>query len=100
LGWPSWRSDHPQSLRQLARMLGDEHDLGWADLLYSVRSGEGAFRHRYGLSAFEWYSGEDDGACRLILGHIRAALVEQAGLRLNRIVPTAAPVSVVGAVAG
>jgi len=49
------RSDHPQSMRMVARMVGDEHYLGWADLLHSVRTGEGAFRHRYGLSVFEWY---------------------------------------------
>lgn len=49
------RSDHPQSLRMVARMLGDEHYLSWADLLHSVRTGEGAFRHRYGLSVFAWY---------------------------------------------
>jgi len=40
------RSDHPQSLRMFARMLGDEHYLSWADLLHSVRSGESAFQHR------------------------------------------------------
>ncbi len=49
------RSDHPQSLRMFARMLGDEHYLSWADLLHSVRSGEGAFRHRYGTGIFDWY---------------------------------------------
>ncbi len=49
------RSDHPQSLRQFARMLGAEHYLSWDDLLHSVRSGESAFRHRYGCSVFEWY---------------------------------------------
>jgi hypothetical protein len=48
-------SDHPQSLRMFARMLGDEHYLSWADLLHSVRSGESAFRHRYGMGIFEWY---------------------------------------------
>ena len=48
-------SDHPQSLRQFARMLGEEHYLSWTDLLYSVRTGENAFRHRYGCSIFEWY---------------------------------------------
>jgi hypothetical protein len=35
--------------------MGDEHYLGWADLLHSVRTGESAFRHRYGMSVFEWY---------------------------------------------
>jgi hypothetical protein len=49
-------SDHPQSLRQFARMLGDEHYLGWADLLHSVQTGDNAFRHRYGCSVFEWYA--------------------------------------------
>jgi hypothetical protein len=49
-------SNHPQSLRQFARMLGDEHYLGWADLLHSVRTGENAFRHRYGCSVFAWYA--------------------------------------------
>lgn len=49
------RSDHPQSLRQFARMLGEEHYLSWADLLHSVRTGENAFRHRHDCSVFEWY---------------------------------------------
>lgn len=49
------RDDHPQSLRQFARMLGDEHYLSWNDLLHSVRTGENAFRHGHGLSVFEWY---------------------------------------------
>lgn len=49
------RNDHPQSLRQFARMLGEEHYLSWADLLHSVRSGDNAFRHRHGMSVFEWY---------------------------------------------
>jgi hypothetical protein len=49
------RSDHPQSLRQFARLLGAEHYLSWDDLLHSVRTGENAFRHRYGMGIFEWY---------------------------------------------
>jgi hypothetical protein len=49
------RSDHPQSLRQFARMLGEEHYLSWADLLHSVRTGENAFHHRHGCSVFAWY---------------------------------------------
>jgi hypothetical protein len=49
------RSDHPESLRHFARMLGDEHYLSWDDLLHSVRTGENAFRHRYGQSIFQWY---------------------------------------------
>lgn len=50
------RSDHPQSLRQFARMLGEEHYLSWNDLLHSVRSGESAFHHGHGMSVFEWYA--------------------------------------------
>jgi hypothetical protein len=49
------RSDHPGSLRQFARMLGEEHYLSWDDLLHCVRSGENAFRHRYGMGIFDWY---------------------------------------------
>lgn len=55
-------SDHPQSLRQFARMLGEEHYLAWADLLHSVRSGENAFHHRYGCSVFEWYQQQPERA--------------------------------------
>jgi hypothetical protein len=36
-------------------MLGEEHYLSWANLMHSVRTGENAFRHRYGCSVFEWY---------------------------------------------
>jgi hypothetical protein len=43
------------SMRMVGRLMGDEHYLGWTDLLHSVRTGEGAFRHRYGMSVFEWY---------------------------------------------
>lgn len=50
------RGDHPQSLRQFCRMLGEEHYLSWADLLHSVRTGDSAFRHRYGSSVFAWYA--------------------------------------------
>ena len=49
------RSDHPQSLRQFARMLGDEHYLAWHELLTSVRTGRSAFRSRYGCHVFEFY---------------------------------------------
>ena len=50
------RGDHPQSLRQFARMLGEEHYLSWNDLLHSVRTGENAFRHGHGMSVFDWYA--------------------------------------------
>jgi hypothetical protein len=49
------RGDHPGSLRQFARMLGDEHYQSWDDLLHCVRTGESAFRHRHGCTVFAWY---------------------------------------------
>jgi hypothetical protein len=49
------RSDHPQSLRNFARLLGDEHYLSWDALLHCVQSGESGFHHRYGTSVFAWY---------------------------------------------
>ena len=49
------RSDHPQSLRQFARMLGDEHYLAWHNLLTSVRTGQSAFKSRYGCHVFDFY---------------------------------------------
>ena len=50
------RGDHPQSLRQFARMLGDEHYLAWHDLLTSVRTGQSAFVSRYGCHVFDFYT--------------------------------------------
>ncbi len=49
------RSDHPGSLRQFARLLGEEHYLSWHALLACVRSGESGFRRRYGTDVFSWY---------------------------------------------
>lgn len=49
------RSDVAGSQRQVARMLGGEHYDAWANLLHSVRTGESAFRHRFGEGIFGWY---------------------------------------------
>ena len=49
------RGDHPQSMRQFARMLGDEHYLAWHDLPTSIRTGQSAFLTRYGCHVFEYY---------------------------------------------
>ena len=49
------RSDHPQSLRQFARLVGDEHYLSWAGLIDCVRTGENGFRSRYNTDVFSWY---------------------------------------------
>jgi hypothetical protein len=47
------RSDVPDSLRAVARLLGSPSSWEpWADLVHSVRTGEAAFRHRYGMDRF------------------------------------------------
>jgi hypothetical protein len=48
------RGDHPGSLRQFVRRLGEEQPQSWDDQLHCVRNGESAFRHRHGCSVFEW----------------------------------------------
>jgi hypothetical protein len=110
------RSDHPGSLRQFLRMLGGEHYDAWTDLLHSVRSGESAFRHHYGVAVFDWYGHNPergaifDGAMtdfsrveteggRERTPAAYAELLERAGLRLATIHPTPSPVAVVEAVA-
>ncbi len=50
------RSDHPQSLRAFAQMLTSETQFQmWADLSYSVRTGERAFDKVFGMPVFEYY---------------------------------------------
>lgn len=54
----------PHSLRGWAILMGHEgnfHD-AWDDLLYSVRTGEGAFHHVAGMSYIEYLSGNADAA--------------------------------------
>lgn len=48
------RGDHPGSLRQFVRRLGEEQPQSWDDQLHCVRNGARAFRHRHGCSVFEW----------------------------------------------
>jgi len=56
------RRDHPQSLRQFARLVGEEHYLSWAGLLECVRCGESGFRRRYGTDVFAWYAQQPERA--------------------------------------
>jgi diacylglycerol kinase (ATP) len=44
------RGDHPGSLRQFVRRLGEEHHQSWDDQLYCVRRGESAFRQEFWLA--------------------------------------------------
>ncbi len=49
------RSDVPNSLRALAILvLGGEHYLAWGDLMHTVRTGETAFEHVFGMGVFQY----------------------------------------------
>ena len=49
------RSDHPRSMRAMCRMLNDSWNwAAWGALDHSVKTGEPAFDHVYGMSAFQW----------------------------------------------
>jgi len=50
------RSDIPGSLRAWATVCGEDwHMRMWNDILYSVRTGEGAFPHVHGMGSFEYF---------------------------------------------
>ena len=50
------RSDIPGSLRAWATVCGDDwHMRMWNDILYSVKTGQGAFPHVHGMGAFEYF---------------------------------------------
>jgi len=49
------RSDVPGSLRALTILvLGEEHYEAWGDLMHSVRTGEPAFEHVFGMGVFQY----------------------------------------------
>jgi O-methyltransferase domain/Dimerisation domain len=49
------RSDVPNSLRAWAILvLGEEHYEAWGDLMHSVRTGEPAFEHVFGMGVFQY----------------------------------------------
>ena len=51
------RSDVPGSVRDFARFVGYEPSWrAWGEALHSVRTGEPAFEHVYGESAFDWFA--------------------------------------------
>jgi SAM-dependent methyltransferase len=50
------RSDVPGSVRAWATVCGEDWHLRmWSDILYSVRTGLGAFPHVYGMGSFEYF---------------------------------------------
>lgn len=47
-------SDHPQSLKATAIMLGESpHYQSWGNMLYSVKTGKPAFDEIFGMGIFE-----------------------------------------------
>jgi hypothetical protein len=57
------RSDVPGSLRAFATVeLGEEHYPAWGDLLHSVKTGEIAFDHVFGMDAWEFFAKNPDNA--------------------------------------
>ena len=55
LGLPL-QSDVPGSVRhQTLNLLSQHHWVPWGDLMHSVRTGEPAFHHVYGMSTFEYF---------------------------------------------
>lgn len=57
------RTSVPGSLRNLALMFGGEQSWrSWGDLLHSVRTGESATQHLYGLDSFEFLAAHPEQA--------------------------------------
>ena len=57
------RSDIRGSLRAFAMTeLGEEHYPAWGDLLHSVRTGEIAFNHAFGMPVWEFFAKNPDNA--------------------------------------
>lgn len=51
------RSDHPASMRAATHMIGDrEHWNSHGNMLHTVKTGETAFEHTFGMPVFEYYA--------------------------------------------
>jgi hypothetical protein len=50
------RSDTSDSMRALAIMYAEEQSRAWDDVLYSVRTGQPAFEHAFGMPYFEYFA--------------------------------------------
>jgi O-methyltransferase/methyltransferase family protein len=50
------RSADPNSVRALAIMYAEEQYRAWGDMLYSVRTGQPAFEHQFGMGVFEYFA--------------------------------------------
>ncbi|MEB3272721.1 MAG: methyltransferase [Prochlorothrix sp.] len=57
------RADSPLSQRATAIMLGEqEHYESWSDLLYSVQTGQQAFKKRFGVEVFDYFAQNPEAA--------------------------------------
>jgi hypothetical protein len=50
------RSDTSDSMRALAIMYAEEQSRAWDDVLYSVRTGQPAFEHAFGMPYFDYFN--------------------------------------------
>lgn len=50
------RSEIPGSMRALGIMYVEEQYRAWGDLIHSVRTGQPAFEHRYGMPVFDYFA--------------------------------------------
>lgn len=56
------RSDHPASLQSLAMLWGDLEYSAWEDIVYSVKTGECAFKHRTGVPFFDFMQKNEEAS--------------------------------------
>jgi len=56
------RSDHPQSMRALARMYGSEQYSAWGELGASIRTGSPAFDRVFGSTYFEYLADQAEAS--------------------------------------
>ena len=49
------QSAAPNSMRALAVMYAEEQYRAWGEMLYSVRTGQPAFEHQFGMGVFEYF---------------------------------------------
>ena len=50
------RKDAPHSMRALAIMYSEEQYRAWGEMLYSVRTGQPAFEHQFGMGVFDYFA--------------------------------------------
>jgi len=56
------RTDRLDSMRALAMLYAEESYRAWGDMLYSVRTGQSAFGHQFGMDVFEFFAKNPEAA--------------------------------------